>query len=62
MGIIYGRRNFISSDIIYYNIKRNNPNLENYFQHRSYRRGIDIQTFRRIKCRIYKWNIFFIFL
>jgi hypothetical protein len=46
MGIIYGRRNFISSDIIYYNIKRNNPNLENYFQHRSFRRGIDIQTFR----------------
>ena len=46
MGIIYGRRNFISSDIIYYNIKRNNPNLENYFQHRSFRRGIEIQTFR----------------
>ena len=46
MGIIYGRRNLIPSDLINNNIRNNNPNIENYFNHRSFRRGMDIQIFR----------------
>ena len=46
MGLILGRRNLISNDIINQNIQKNNPNIENYFNHRSYRRGIEIQMFR----------------
>ena len=46
MGLILGRRNLISNDIIYQKVQKYNPNIENYFNHRSYRRGIDIQMFR----------------